>query len=85
MMLHAEARGELVDSPEEADTIFSLNRINDEKMYPNMKDNVCSYDNDEILGDLLPTTLSAKDVEYFKDLEEEKENTEEYLEVGETV
>jgi hypothetical protein len=85
MMLHAEARGELVDSPEEADTIFSLNRINDEKMYPNMKDNVCSYDNDEILGDLLPTTLSAKDVEYFKALEEEKENTEEYLEVGEAV
>ncbi len=46
-------------------------------MYPNMKENVCSYDNDEILGDL-PTTLSAKD-EYFKNLEEEKENTEEYL------
>ena len=70
MQLHIAARGEMVDKPEEAETIFSLNRINDEKEYPNMKENICAYDNDVILGDLLPTTLSAKDIEYFKELEE---------------
>lgn len=72
MKLHAEARGELVDSPEEADTIFSLNRINDLREYPNMKENICGYDNDAILGDLLPTALSAKDIEYFEELEAAK-------------
>lgn len=83
MMLHAEARGELVASPKEADTIFSLDRINDEKEYPNMKENICGYDNDEILGDLLPIILSAKDVAYFKALEEEKEEKIEEEEVVE--
>ncbi|WP_373262274.1 TerD family protein [Hungatella hathewayi] len=77
MMLHAEARGELVELPEEADTVFSLNRINDENMYPRMKENICSYDNDEILGDLLPIVLSWKDIEYFKALEEISEKHEE--------
>lgn len=76
MMLHAEARGEVVDTPQEADTIFSMNRINDAKQYPNMKENICSYDNDEILGDLLPITLSSKDIEYFTALEEANEEQE---------
>jgi len=73
MSLHIMSRGELVEDPKEADVIFSLNRINEPKEFPNMKENICAYDNDVILGDLLSTELSMKDTEYFEKLAKQME------------
>ena len=67
--LHALSRGELVEDIKEADTIFTVERLNKED-YPNAKELVCSYDNDLIVGDLIPSELSIIDKEYYKELEE---------------
>lgn len=75
LSLHAESRGEIVESPEEADTIFTVDKVNKED-YPNAKEFVCSYDSDIILGDLVSDKLSALDEVYFKELEEAQRKAE---------
>jgi hypothetical protein len=67
MEIHANARGEIVDTPEEADTLFTVERVKKDN-YPNAKEFVCAYDHDEILGDLISDELSFADLEYFKEV-----------------
>lgn len=68
MMLHAEARGELVLDPKEADTLFTVERAAKED-FPEAKEFLCAYDTADILGDLMTDELSVKDTEYFRELE----------------
>lgn len=75
MTMHAEARGEIVNTPEEADTIFTVERVSQEE-YPNAKEFICAYDNADILGDLVSDELSLKDKTYFKELEEAQKEAE---------
>lgn len=72
IMAHVNARGELVDDPKEADTIFSVERLNKED-YPNAKELICSYDNDMIVGDLISDELSQQDRMFFAKEEQEHE------------
>lgn len=75
MMLHAEARGELVSDPKEADTLFTVEPVAKED-FPDAKDFLCAYDTADILGDLVTDELSIKDVEYFRELEKEQREAE---------
>lgn len=70
--IHAITRGEIVDDPKEADTLFTVERVGKEE-YPNGKEFVCAYDNDEIVGDLISDELSTKDIDFYKNLEQERE------------
>ena len=67
---HAMARAdEIVSDPKEADTIFTVDRV-DKEEYENASEFLSAYDVDEILGDYLSDQLSDKDVQYFQELHE---------------
>lgn len=62
--IQVASRGELTDDPKEANTVFTVDRV-DKSNYPTASEFVSAYDTAEILGDLVSEELSQKDIEYF--------------------
>lgn len=62
--IQVASRGELTDNPREANTVFTVDRV-DKSNYPAASEFISAYDTAEILGDLVSEELSQKDIEYF--------------------
>ena len=50
--IQAASRGELTDDPREANTVFTVDRV-DKSNYPTASEFISAYDTAEILGDLV--------------------------------